>query len=112
MMIPLAALFLSSQMIVAVADGPPALNFEPGCRHLAQLDLTVDPSYKNCVQEEKSARTQLGHEWGQFTAADRTRCVAETNMTPGVAPSYVEVLECLNMARDVENTAGVKRPRR
>ncbi|NIX76135.1 hypothetical protein [Microvirga terricola] len=111
MMMPLAALFLSSQMVVAVADGPPNLKFEPGCRHLAQLDLTIDPSYKNCVQEEKSARTQLSREWAKFSAADRTRCVAETNMTPGVAPSYVEVLECLNMARDVENTAGTNRKR-
>ncbi|MBF9234481.1 hypothetical protein [Microvirga alba] len=111
MMIPLTAFFLSTQMVVAVADRVPVLNFEPGCRHLAQLDLTVDPSYKNCVQEEKSARTQLSREWGQFAAADRTRCTEETNMTPGVAPSYVEVLECLNMARDVATTGQIRRPR-
>jgi hypothetical protein len=56
---------------------------------------TVD----SCVNDEKSAREQLLKEWAQFPAADRTNCTQETEH---FAPSYVELLECLEMYRDVK----------
>jgi hypothetical protein len=35
--------------------------------------------------------------WSAFSGADRTRCTAEVS---DFASSYVELLECLTMARD------------
>jgi len=44
-----------------------------------------------------------------YPEADRRVCLAET-MSDG-APSYVELLECLNIARDTREQMGRGRPR-
>ena len=43
-----------------------------------------------------TARGKLNDEWGQFTPAQKTRCVSLTGL--GGSPSYVELLTCLELA--------------
>ena len=53
---------------------------------------------KVCLRSEHEARDQLARQWGEFAPADKTRCVGKTHM--GGPPSYIEVLTCLELARD------------
>lgn len=92
------ALTLGTQLIIAIANGVPSFNIEPSCKVAGNTggDLRRDA----CLRTEREARDQLGKEWNGFAAADRTRCV-ETSMMGGASRSYVELLTCLEIARDV-----------
>jgi hypothetical protein len=92
---PLFALAFASQLVVTVAEGVPAFDTAPGCRAAAQ----VAPEGLNaCLKDEQDARTQLASQWETFVASDRATCTQ--NETTGGSPSYVELLTCLQMARD------------
>ena len=52
----------------------------------------------SCKQDEETARATLGKVWAQYTTAQRRDCVQLTSL--GGPPSYVEVLTCLEMAKD------------
>jgi hypothetical protein len=54
----------------------------------------------SCADDEKSAREQLVKEWAKFPGADKTSCTEETEH---FAPSYVELLACLQMYSDVKS---------
>lgn len=98
---------LSPQMTSASAEGLPSLNAEPSCR--AAADSAAMGSIggenvrdlKSCMRDENEARDQLGKEWTQFSPTEQERCTSETRM--GGSPSYVELLVCLEMMRDVKN---------
>lgn len=79
----------------AVAQDMPRFNVQPSCRGAASL---TPASFDNCLRDEETARTALAASWSQFNAGDRTRCSQETET--GGSPSYVELLTCLQMARD------------
>ena len=57
---------------------------------------------EKCVEDESVARDQLQPLWIQSSAADKASCVRETSIDG--TPSYVELLTCLEMARDVKKT--------
>jgi hypothetical protein len=95
-MISLCGLFLGSQLIIAAADQVPQFDFMPSCRGGA---VDADATVANCASDEKSAREQLAKEWAQFPAADKANC---SQATEHFAPSYVELLECLEMYRDLK----------
>jgi hypothetical protein len=79
----------------ALAQDMPRFNVQPSCRGAASL---TPASLDSCLRDEESARTALAGSWSQFAAGDRTRCREETET--GGSPSYVELLTCLQMARD------------
>ena len=54
-----------------------------------------------CSEDEGAAVRELQRAWAQFAGADKKNCVAMT--TIGSLASYVELLTCLEMARDVKN---------
>ncbi|MCC7346079.1 MAG: hypothetical protein IT538_01665 [Variibacter sp.] len=96
---PLAALLLSAQVVLAAADKVPSFDARPGCNAGADAGITTKPDIEGCVRSEMEARDTLVKEWDDFAVADRTRCVEKTQM--GGPPSYIEVLTCLEIARDV-----------
>jgi Collagen triple helix repeat (20 copies) len=55
----------------------------------------------SCLADENRARALLEKEWGQFRAADRQQCTQASGM-PGFQ-SYVELITCLEMARDARS---------
>ena len=79
----------------AAADTVPTFNIHPTCDG-ASVGISGGPDV--CMRSEQSARDELANKWAAFPAADRTRCVQLTNMTH--MPSYVQVITCLEMARD------------
>jgi hypothetical protein len=77
----------------AVAHDLPRLDVAATCR-ADQNKATVD----NCMADENRARQRLETEWGQFGSADRSQCTQVSSMRG--FQSYVELLTCLEMARD------------
>ena len=94
MIVP-ASFALASQLFIAVADVVPAFDVAPGCR----AAVTVMPgTFDACMRDEQAARAQLASQWDGFASSDRATCTQ--NETVGGTPSYVELLSCLQMARD------------
>jgi hypothetical protein len=55
-----------------------------------------------CVSDETQARNQLQKEWTQFGSGAKKQCNEES--TTDNIVSYVELLTCLQMERDVKNS--------
>src|SRR3954466_3957272 len=86
--------------------------FRPGPRspawplwHSGQCALPVphassqpEPIKLTVPNSQRRARSQVEQQWGQFSAAAKSRCTQVSTL--GVAPSYVELLTCLENARD------------
>ena len=83
-----------------MAQGIPRFKVELGCQQVSSGPYKLT-TFDNCMENEKSARDDLAKNWETFVASDRRVCLAETSSDG--TPSYVELLECLNMARDSRN---------
>jgi hypothetical protein len=92
---PLTALFLGTQMVVTVADEVPKLDITATCRaESAQAPANTQA----CLKDEQSAHDQLLQQWATFASSDRVDCSRTTES--GGSSSYVELLTCLQLARD------------
>ena len=92
-------LIASIGLVVNVADSVPRFDVRPTCRSAINM-MGSDParSVEQCVAGEETARKDLEKNWSKFPAADRSQCVATTSVRG--APSYEELLTCLDMMRD------------
>jgi hypothetical protein len=91
--------------VIPVADTSfPQFNPAPGCKAASainqSIDLAVSQDYKACMADEDSAKKELQQTWSKYSAADKKRCVGQTE--DGGMPSYVEVQECLVVTIGVE----------
>jgi hypothetical protein len=77
----------------------PELHVEPSCRAVTNLHLPGGQSFTQCMQDELEARQELAKKWTSYSAPARSRCAAEVMI--GGGPSYVELLECLEMDKTV-----------
>ena len=80
------------------SDSVPSFNVEPTCTG-GQDSPGLNERYGRCINEEKEARQKLHQSWSSYPAADRTQCSGTASMG---TPSYVELLTCLEMARDAK----------
>ena len=91
--------------VLMVANAPPKFNVAPGCKAAAainqSMDLAVSQDYQSCMNDETSAHQELVQSWSKYSAAEKERCVGQTEV--GGMPSYVEVLECLLVTVNVGN---------
>jgi hypothetical protein len=85
------------------AQNAPSFKVEQGCREVSSGPNKLT-TFDICMEDEKSARDTLAKSWETFVANDRRVCLAETSSDG--TPSYVELLECLNMARDNRGQMG------
>jgi hypothetical protein len=92
---PFVALVLGSQLAVTIADKAPEFDPAPGCRIATEV---MPASFDACLKDEQSARAEIVAQWEQFAASDRASCAGDVS---GGNPSYVELLTCLQMAREV-----------
>jgi hypothetical protein len=97
MPLSISVVFLSSQLVLAVADRLPKFDVAQGCR---QAVTATTASMKSCLNDEQGARNTLTKTWTQFSAGAKRNCIDETSMDG--TPSYVELLTCLQMAADVK----------
>jgi hypothetical protein len=94
MLLHLPIAILATFSPVAVSDAVPNFDIVRECRFEGGATVEFD----RCSQDEAAALEQLKANWTEFTGVDKRRCTA-TAAIGGVA-SYVELLTCLEMARD------------
>ena len=97
----IAALSVGSLVQMAAADDVPTYDVRKSCK----ADTQAYPSAGNvdgCLRDEQDARTTLVSQWTQFAPDSRTRCTRMVG-DPAGPQSYVELLTCLQMARDVKS---------
>ena len=103
-----AVVILIAGATQATAQGVPSFKVEQGCRDVSRGPNKLT-TFDKCMRDEKNARDDLATNWETFVASDRRVCLAETSYDG--TPSYVELLECLNMARDTREQTERGRPR-
>jgi len=99
--VAIAAVSLGVQANVANADEVPTYGVRKSCK----ADLQQDPSAQSatgCLTDEQNARTTLVSQWTQFAPESRTSCMQMVG-DPAGPQSYVELLTCLQMAKDVKS---------
>jgi hypothetical protein len=84
-------------LVVAAADRVPVFDVSRSCKLdvAATTGLSVEQSFKNCVNDENRARQQLVSQWSKFSASSRSQCLPLESI--GGTPSYVSLLTCLQM---------------
>jgi hypothetical protein len=98
MLAHLPIIILTSLHPTPVADTMPKLDIAREC----QFEGGPRETQERCVADETQARNQLQTEWMQFGPSAKKQCDEEST-TDNIA-SYVELLTCLEMERDVKNT--------
>jgi hypothetical protein len=96
-MIFMPAMIVTGQLVFAVADRIPQVNFERTCREATSGELAVTDRFSVCMQDESAARNELAKSWNGFDAEDRTRCARMA--TTGQSASYIELLTCLELGQ-------------
>jgi hypothetical protein len=94
----LLPIFLATSHILLAADTVPKLNYEPSCRAAVETSAIASRDANSCNKDEETARDSLEKVWTQYTTVQRAHCVQLTSL--GGPPSYVELLTCLEMAKD------------
>jgi hypothetical protein len=97
MLNPVQLFLFASLPFIAIADSVPKFDIARECRSEGGSQAMLEI----CAEDEAAARDQLQPLWFQSSAADKASCAGETSMDG--TPSYVELLTCLEMARDVKN---------
>ena len=82
---------------IAVTDTVPRFDVAKECRFEGGSNL----EYDRCSQDEDGALRELQKSWTEFADSDKRTCIAST--TIGGVASYVELLVCLQIARDVRD---------
>ena len=99
MLVHLPIVILTSLHPIAVADTVPKFDIARECRAESNGSQTMQD---RCAEDEKQALDQLRTEWTQFGRSEKSQCIRESGM--GDTPSYVELLTCLEMERDVKKS--------
>ena len=92
-------IILTATQIVLAADSVPKFDVERACRAAGGAGLPGRDSAE-CQRDEQDARSKVEKDWSQYSAALRSQC--DDLVTTGGAPSYVELLTCLEMAKQVK----------
>jgi hypothetical protein len=97
--IRIAVLVAATAFVTAAhAADVPILDVSRTCRPLGN-DLGIQIDTDRCLKTEREARDQLAKEWASFPGPDQSLCTQTASM--GGLPSYVQLLTCLEMKRDV-----------
>jgi hypothetical protein len=98
MLLHLPIAILATLSPVAVSDTVPKFDIVRECRFEGGSTVEFD----RCSQDEAAALEQLEANWAQFAGVDKSTCLSAA--TVGGLASYVELLTCLEMAREANNT--------
>jgi hypothetical protein len=100
-LVSIAMTSLCTQQAIAGADEVPTLDVSKSCRTDAQTYPTGGGD-ASCLAQEQKAREVLVSQWTQFAPENRANCMQAATDIAG-AQSYVELLTCLQMAKDVKS---------
>ena len=109
MLLHLPIAIMATLSPVAVSDAVPKFDIVRECRFEGGSTVELD----RCSQDEAAALEQLKANWAQFAGVDKSTCLSAA--TIGGVASYVELLTCLEMARDLasagDSPRGPTKPR-
>ena len=92
----LIPILVAGSQLLLVADPIPKLNVEASCR--AASGAAMPGRDENaCKRDEQDAHDRLRQQWRDFSDGQRSHCVRLTGL--GGSPSYVELLTCLELAK-------------
>jgi hypothetical protein len=99
-MAAMAAIICASPLAVR-ADEVPTYDVNKSCKVDVQA-YQGSGNREGCLKDEQNAQKMLVSQWTQFAPESRVRC---SQMVGDVAgpQSYVELLTCLQMAKDVKS---------
>ena len=97
MFLHLPIAILATLSPIAVSDTVPKFDTVRECR----IEGGPSVDLARCSRDEAVALRQLQEAWAQYPGADRKACTTEA--TIGDFASYVELLTCLEMARDAKS---------
>jgi len=85
----------------------PKLDIRSTCRRAQPLLAGGNGTYRSCLDDEIEAQKALSHKWFAFKSRTRAICTRDTII--GGAPSFVELLTCLELEQQaaearLENT--------
>jgi hypothetical protein len=92
-------IILTATQIVLAADSVPKFDLGADLPGSRSVGLPGRDS-ASCQRDEQDARSKLEKDWSQYNAAQRNEC--DGLVTTGGAPSYVELLTCLEMAKQAK----------
>ena len=95
MLLHLPIAILATLSPIPVSDTVPKFDIMKECRFEGGSTAIFD----RCSHDEAEALDKLQTEWPQFAGAERSSCFTEA--TVGGMASYVDLLICLEMSRDV-----------
>ena len=98
-MMRIAAVLFGPVLLFNVAATVPTYNIKPTCRAAIELSGMAGRTAEMCEASEADARKEIVKAWSSFTEAARTRCI---QTSAGHAPSYAELLTCLESMRDMQ----------
>src|SRR3954452_9914707 len=81
--VPCSAVFLGAYLALA-ADEVPRFDYEATCRAPLLPRDQGKGLEQDCLNSQKRARSQLEQQWGQFSAAAKSRCIQASTL--GSAP--------------------------
>lgn len=96
----LAIIILAASQIVMAAESVPNFDIKRTCRPAAAAAILPGRDSPACQRDEQDARSKLNNGWSQYSGEDRSRCAGFVQV--GGAPSYVELLTCLEMAKQAK----------
>jgi hypothetical protein len=81
----------------------PKLDIKGTCRRAQPLAGGEKSAYQGCFDDEVEAQRELSRTWFDFKPRARSTCTQETHI--GGAPSYVELLTCLQLDKQAAEAA-------
>jgi hypothetical protein len=100
MVTALAAVSFGAPVSIAAGDEVPTYDVRKSCKVDLQSYSTAQTN-SGCLADEQNARATLVSQWTQYTPESRSRCSSMVGNVAG-PQSYVELLTCLQMAKDVK----------
>src|ERR1700746_4218255 len=98
-----ASLFVATAASAATTGSPPKLDIKATCQRAQPLSGGEKSAYQSCLEDELQAQKELAMSWSSFKAGAQKDCVEETKI--GGAPSYVEILTCLELDKQAREAA-------
>lgn len=93
----LISIALHAGLLTTVADGPPRFDIGKSCAGLTAGNSGIARPQQACREDESKAQSALTGRWASYPASARERCVKSASLVG--APSYVQVLTCLEMTK-------------
>ena len=105
MIVP-AMRFTGLGLVVTVAETVLRYDIRSTCRKAVALTAMAEGgrTVESCVAGEEAARKDVEKDWTKIPAAERTQCV--NTVRADRAASYVELLICLEMTRELTQSSG------